>query len=124
MTVVVADDDPDIRHLVRYKLEQAGSLVHATGDGVSALAACREHRPDLVLLDVTMPRMNGLDVCRRLRSSGDLRDVAIIMCTAMTSDTDVAEGYAAGADDYIAKPFGPRDLTDRIDAVWGHRTTV
>jgi two-component system, OmpR family, response regulator MtrA len=115
--VVVADDDEDVRDLVRFKLEQVGMDVVGVGDGAAALEACREHGPDLVLLDLMMPGMSGLDVCRSLRASDTLAAVPVIMLTARAQESDIAQGFEAGADDYVVKPFSPRELSSRVQAL-------
>jgi DNA-binding response OmpR family regulator len=115
-TVLVADDDPDIRELVTFKLEQAGYKVHAVGDGVAALAAARALSPSLLLLDVMMPGLNGYEVCRRLRADGG-RTIPVIMLTAKAQEGDVETGFAMGVDDYIVKPFSPRELLTRVNNV-------
>ena len=116
-TVLLAEDDADIRFLVTFKLERAGHEVRGFPDGVSALADARGHLPDLAVLDVMMPRMSGLDVCRELRRDPATAAVPVILLTACAEDADVAAGFAAGADDYIIKPFSPRDLAMRVKAV-------
>lgn len=115
--VLVADDDPDIRELVRYKLEQAGHEVTAAADGAAALAAARGRDGfELVLLDVMMPRMTGIEVCQALRSETRTSAVPILLLTAKAQERDVEQGFAAGADDYILKPFSPRELLTRVNA--------
>jgi two-component system, OmpR family, response regulator MtrA len=115
--VLVADDDPDIRELVRYKLEQGGHEVTAVGDGDAALAAARANGPfALILLDVMMPRRSGIEVCEALRSDPATRAVPILLLTAKAQEADVERGFAAGADDYIVKPFSPRELSSRVNA--------
>ena len=116
-TVLLAEDDADIRFLVTFKLERAGHCVRGFGDGLSALADAREHLPDLAILDIMMPAMSGLDVCRELRRDPATAAVPVILLTACAEDADVAAGFAAGADDYIIKPFSPRDLAMRVKAV-------
>ena len=115
--VVVADDDADIRDLVAFKLEAAGMDVVAVADGAAALEACQDVPPDLVILDVMMPVMSGLDVCRALRDSIGLAQVPVILLTARAQESDVAQGFDAGADDYVVKPFSPRELAARVNAV-------
>ena len=117
--VVVADDDADIRDLVAFKLEAAGMDVVAVADGAAALEACQDVPPDLVILDVMMPGMSGLDVCRALRDSIGLAQVPVILLTARAQESDVAQGFDAGADDYVVKPFSPRELASRVAAVLG-----
>jgi len=114
-TILLVEDDPDIRHLVSYKLTRGGFDVIAVADGPTALRAARQHPPDLVLLDVRMPRMSGLEVCRELRAGPLGLTVPIIMLTARSRPQDLEQGYAAGATDYIVKPFSPRDLLHRVE---------
>ena len=116
-TVLVADDDSDIRELVSFKLGQAGYEVLAVGDGAEALEAARAHRPDLAILDLMMPGLSGLDVCSQLRREEATAAVPVIMLTAKAQEQDVATGFAAGADDYVVKPFSPRELVSRVQAV-------
>src|SRR5262245_41656408 len=115
--VLIADDDPDIRELVQFTLEQAGHHVTSVGDGDTALAAARANGPfDLILLDVMMPRRTGIEVCEALRSDPAMRTVPILLLTAKAQEADVERGFAAGADDYIVKPFSPRELSSRVTA--------
>ena len=116
-TVLLAEDDADIRFLVTFKLEQAGHQVSGFGDGLSALASAREHPPDLAVLDIMMPGMSGLDVCRELRGDPATAAVRVIILTSAAQEADIAAGFAAGADDYIVKPFSPRDFAQRVKAV-------
>jgi two-component system response regulator MtrA len=116
-TVLVAEDDADIRMLITLKLTQAGHQVRSFGDGLSAAADAREHLPDLAVLDVMMPGMSGLEVCQELRQDPATARVPVILLTAMAREADIAAGLAVGADDYIVKPFSPREFTMRINAV-------
>jgi len=116
-TVLVADDDSDIRELVAFKLGQAGYEVLAVGDGAAALETARAQRPDLAILDLMMPGLSGLDVCAQLRRDEGTAAVPVIMLTAKAQEHDVATGFAAGADDYVVKPFSPRELVSRVQAV-------
>jgi two-component system phosphate regulon response regulator PhoB len=115
-TILLAEDDPDIRHLVAYKLQRSGFDVVEAADGFAALQAARRAAPDLVLLDVRMPELNGLDVCRELRAAAGTTDVPIIILTARSRPQDLEQAYAAGATDYIVKPFSPRELVHRVEA--------
>ena len=115
--IVVADDDADIRELVVFKLRQDGHEIVAVGDGASAVEACQEATPDLVLLDVMMPGMSGLDACRELRADPALESVPVILLTARAQEADVEQGFNVGADDYVVKPFSPRELASRVSAV-------
>ena len=115
-SVLIVDDDPDIRDLVRYKMVQEGFTVHEAGDGYEALQAITEHAPDLVLLDIMMPGLSGLEVLEQIR--GGERDASsrIILFSAKAQEADVERGFALGADDYVVKPFSPRELTSRVNA--------
>jgi two-component system response regulator MtrA len=113
--VVVADDDADIRELVRFALDLVGLTAIPVADGDAALVACHEHRPDAVLLDVSMPGSSGLEVCRTLKDASP--ELPVLLLTARAEESDAEEGYAAGAVDYVVKPFSPRDLAERVQAV-------
>ena len=115
--VLVADDDADIRDLVAFKLEQSGLEVIAVEDGQAALEQARAHRPVLAVLDVSMPGLSGIDVCRMLRAEPATAGMLIIMLTARVQEHDVEGGFSAGADDYLTKPFSPRELVSRIQAL-------
>lgn len=115
--VLIADDDPDIRDLVAFKLEQAGYDVVAVADGAEALAAVAERAPAVAILDVMMPRMSGMDVLSALRADPALHGVRVILLTARSRDVDVDLGFASGADDYVIKPFSPRELVHRVSAL-------
>src|SRR5512142_237205 len=113
-TVLVVDDEPKIVQIARDYLEHAGFAVLAAADGQAALAAARRARPDLVVLDLGLPGMDGLDVCRALRKESD---VPVIMLTARDQETDKLVGLELGADDYVTKPFSPKELVARVRAV-------
>ena len=113
-TVVVADDDPRLLRLVQFNLQQAGYRVVTAGDGSKALRMAETENPDLLLLDIRMPLMDGLEVCRRVRN---FSTVPIIMVTAKESEEDKVAGLDAGADDYLTKPFGAPELMARVRAV-------
>lgn len=115
--VLIADDDADIRDLVAFKLTQSGHQVTSVKDGMAALRAARENTVDLALLDIRMPGMSGLDVCRELRAAAETATLPVILITARSQEADVEVGFAAGADDYIIKPFSPRELSSRVTAV-------
>jgi CheY-like chemotaxis protein len=103
--ILVADDDPDIRSLVALRLERSGYDVVAAGDGEQALATALERAPDVALLDVMMPKLDGYEVTQRLRELEATRHLPIILLTARVQETDIARGVEAGADDYVKKPF-------------------
>jgi DNA-binding response OmpR family regulator len=115
--VLVADDDADIRDLVAFKLEQAGFEVIAVEDGQTALDQARSRQPTLAVLDVSMPGISGIEVCRMLRADAATAGMLIIMLTARVQEQDVEGGFSAGADDYVTKPFSPRELVSRIQAL-------
>jgi two-component system alkaline phosphatase synthesis response regulator PhoP len=112
--ILVVDDEPKIVKQARDYLENSGFRVLVAGDGQTALAIARHDRPDLIVLDLNLPEMDGLDVCRALRRESD---VPIIMLTARVAETDRLIGLELGADDYITKPFSPRELVARVRAV-------
>lgn len=115
--VLVVDDDRDIRDLVTFKLEQAGYEVRQAEDGLQALDAVREWGPDLVVLDVMMPGLSGIDVTRELRADPATAETPVILLTAKAQEADVETGFVTGADDYVVKPFSPRELVSRVQAV-------
>ncbi|MEJ2446634.1 MAG: response regulator transcription factor [Anaerolineales bacterium] len=113
--ILLVDDEPNIIELAQLYLEREGYRVLSVGDGLAALKAVEIHRPSLVVLDLMLPEVDGLDVCRRLRSKKD--PVAILMLTARDEDIDKILGLELGADDYLTKPFNPRELVARVKAV-------
>lgn len=119
--ILVADDDDDIRDLVAYRLERDGHDVTAVADGLAVLDHLATHMVDLVILDVMMPGMSGIDAARAIRADARLAQIPIILLTARTQEADVAQGYAVGVDDYVAKPFSPRELSLRVGAVLARR---
>ncbi|PUA80302.1 response regulator transcription factor [Nocardioides currus] len=115
--ILVADDDVDIRELVEFKLTSLGHEVVAVADGMAAVRACQEQRPDLAVLDVMMPGLSGLDAVRLIRAETALADLPVILLTARAQESDVETGFDSGADDYITKPFSPRELAHRVAAL-------
>jgi two-component system phosphate regulon response regulator PhoB len=114
--ILVVDDDPDICSLLQFKLESTGHTVVVEHDGEAALAAIDRQPVDLVLLDWMMPRMGGLEVCMALRQDPAHERLPVLMLTAKAQESDVQRGLAAGADDYILKPFSPREIVARVTA--------
>ena len=112
--VLVVDDEPPLVHLVRSYLEREGFRVAEAADGETALACVRDLAPDLVVLDLMLPGIDGIEVCRRLRA---FSDCYVVMLTARAEEIDTLVGLAVGADDYITKPFSPRELTARVRAM-------
>ncbi|HSK09956.1 MAG TPA: response regulator transcription factor [Vicinamibacterales bacterium] len=115
--ILVVEDDPDIANLVRHYLERAGHSVEAVTDGTAVLPRVAERRPDLVVLDLMLPGLHGLDVCRALRRRPDTADVAILVVTARAAEADRIAGLDLGADDYVTKPFSPKELVARVGAL-------
>jgi two-component system response regulator MtrA len=115
--VLVADDDEDILLLVAFRLERAGCEVVTARSGDEALRLALEHTPDLAVLDVMMPGVSGLDAIRVIRSDPALADLPVILLTARAQESDVETGFDSGADDYITKPFSPRELASRVQAL-------
>jgi two-component system, OmpR family, phosphate regulon response regulator PhoB len=115
--VLVAEDDTDIRDLIELKLTAIGLSVQSVDDGEAVLAAVEERAPDLVLLDVRMPRMDGIEACRRLRAMPRFADMPIVMITGLASDHHAAMGLRAGATEYLVKPFSPREMMRHVVAV-------
>ncbi len=116
-TILVVDDEPEIVTIVRDYLDRAGFRVLIATDGMSALRLARSEQPDLLILDLMLPQMDGLDVARALRSDPCTRSLPIIMLTARVEETDRLIGLELGADDYITKPFSPREVVARVRAV-------
>jgi DNA-binding response OmpR family regulator len=119
--VLVADDEEDIRALVAFRLRRAGYDVITAADGGEALTLATTRRPDLIVLDMMMPKATGLEVTRSLREQDSTRDIPVILLTARAQEADVASGFAAGADDYVKKPFSPMDLQLRVQALLERR---
>jgi DNA-binding response OmpR family regulator len=117
--VLVADDDPDILNLVMLRLERDGYEVVGAADGVGALEQALERVPDLAVLDVSMPKLDGYEVAQRLRAHERTREVPIIFLTARAQKSDVARGLETGAGDYVTKPFSTADLRLRVQAALG-----
>lgn len=114
-SILIADDDEDIRTLLSMILTRAGFRAKAVDSGATALAASRQEPPHIYLLDVRMPDMSGLELCRLLKASSDTARRPVLLMSAEFSSEDVAAGYAAGCDDYLPKPFSPRELIRRVD---------
>jgi two-component system phosphate regulon response regulator PhoB len=119
--ILAIDDEPDLLELVRVGLTQAGYVVETAGTGNEALAALRRAPPDLILLDVMLPDLSGTELCSRIRADQRLAAVPIIMLTAKSEEIDRVVGLEVGADDYVTKPFSPRELALRVRAVLRRR---
>lgn len=122
--VLIVDDEEHIIELITFNLELKGYEVDSASDGEEALQKFKKIKPDLILLDIMLPKINGIEVCRRIRESEELPDVAIIMLTARGMEKDKVEGLEVGADDYITKPFSIQELMARIKAVMRRWNTL
>lgn len=120
-TVLVADDDADVLALVVRRLERDGYEVLTARNGGDALRVAQEHVPDLAVLDVMMPQLTGYEVTEHMRKDPATERIPVILLTARVQEADVSRGFAAGADDYIKKPFSPQELRSRVQAVLGRR---
>jgi DNA-binding response OmpR family regulator len=114
--ILAADDDEDILELVTFRLGRSGYTVLQAHDGEEALQLATEHKLDLAVLDVGMPKLDGLEVTRRLRAQEATSSIPIILLTAWVQESDVEQGFAAGATDYVRKPFSPMELVARVQA--------
>lgn len=115
--VLLVDDEPDVVDLVRYRLQGAGHTVLVAGDGLTALRLARERRPDILVLDLMLPQMSGQEVCRQLKRDPETAAIPVIMLTARGQPAERIAGLEIGADDYVTKPFSPRELLLRVEAV-------
>ena len=114
LNILIADDDPHIREVLAFALDKAGLTSRGVEDGEAALAAARHYAPDLVILDINMPKMDGLEVCRRLRAEGN---IPILFLSSRDDEIDRVLGIELGADDYVVKPFSPREVVARVMAI-------
>ncbi len=117
LSILIADDDPDIIEFVTYNLSREGYEVSSTNDGATAIQLAKTQMPDLIILDVMMPGMDGIEVCRELRSNSKFEDTIITFLTARSEDYSQIAGFDSGGDDYITKPIRPRLLVSRINAL-------
>lgn len=115
--MLIIDDDPEVIAVIERSLKGQGFVTSAIRDGALAVAAIRHERPDLVLLDLLLPNLHGLEICRRMKRDDELATIPIIILTALDTDTDRIVGLELGADDYIVKPFNPREISLRVQAV-------
>jgi DNA-binding response OmpR family regulator len=119
--VLAADDEEDILGLIVFRLERSGYTVLQAHDGAEALELARSSHPDLAVLDVMMPKIDGIELTRRLRDDEGTSNMPIILLTARIQEADIQRGFDAGADDYIRKPFSPQELRSRVEAILGRR---
>lgn len=117
MKILVVEDDPVVRELIEFKLSSAGHDVHLEADGQAGLDAAKARKPDLIILDWMMPKLTGIQVCEAIRADATIADTAVLLLTARAQESDVEAGFAAGANDYLLKPFSPRELLSRVEAL-------
>ena len=115
--IVIAEDEPDTAHLLDYRLKRSGLQTVIAPDGLTALNEAFERKPDLLILDLMLPTMHGLEVCRLLKSSPDTKHIPILLLTALASPADKLKGFGRGADDYMTKPFEMSELIARVFAL-------
>jgi CheY-like chemotaxis protein len=115
--ILIAEDEPDIRELVAFMLRFAGYEVLAAANGEEAVQTATREIPDLILMDVRMPRMTGYDACRVMKSNPDLRDVPVVFLSAKGQESEIQSGLDAGAEEYLLKPFSPDELTNRVRSI-------
>ena len=115
--VLVVEDEADVAEMIRYNLGKEGYEVRLAGNGTEALRQVKDARPDVVLLDIMVPHLNGWEICRRLKQDRDTAPIAVIMVTGRAEEGDKVLGFEMGADDYVTKPFSPRELLARVRAV-------
>ena len=117
--ILIADDEPNIVVSLEFLMKREGFEVVTATDGEAALAALAPTPPDLVLLDIMLPRMNGFEVCQRIRANPEWRNVKVLMLSAKGRDTEIAKGLALGADAYVTKPFSTKDLVAQVRQILG-----
>ena len=123
-SILIADDEPNQLELLSFNLSKAGYVVHKANNGRHAFEMMEDNTPDLVILDWMMPEMSGIDLCKAMRQSEALKDIPVIMLSARGEEGDKTFGLDTGADDYITKPFSPRELISRIKAVLRRTTSA
>lgn len=115
--ILIAEDEPDIRELVAFTLRFAGHEVAAASNGEEAVQMAPRENPDLILMDVRMPRMTGYDACRLIKADPKLKDIPIVFLSAKGQESEIQTGLEVGAEEYLLKPFAPDQLTDRVKAI-------
>ncbi len=115
--ILIAEDEPDIRELVAFMLRFAGYEVLAASNGEEAVQAATREIPDLILMDVRMPRMTGYDACRLMKANPELQDVPVVFLSAKGQESEIQSGLDAGAEEYLLKPFSPDELTNRVRSI-------
>ncbi len=115
--ILIVDDEPDIRELIEYNLKKEGYLVYSASNGQEGISEAKRTRPDLVIMDVMMPKMDGIEACRIMRTMNEFKSTFMVFLTARSEEYSEIAGFNVGADDYIAKPIKPRALVSRINAI-------
>ena len=115
--IVIAEDEPDIRELIAFTLRFAGYEVVAGANGLEGYELAKREKPDLVMLDVRMPKMTGYEACQRIKSEPDIAHIPVVFLSAKGQDNEIQQGLQAGAEEYMLKPFAPDQLTERIRAI-------
>jgi DNA-binding response OmpR family regulator len=115
--ILIAEDEPDIRELVAFTLRFSGYEVVAASNGEEAVQMASREFPDLILMDVRMPRMTGYDACRIMKANAQLKDIPVVFLSAKGQESEIQTGLEAGAEEYLLKPFAPDQLTDRVRAI-------
>jgi DNA-binding response OmpR family regulator len=119
--VVIAEDEPDIRDLIRFTLQFAGYEVFAGNNGEEGYELTKREKPDIVLMDVRMPKMTGYEACRKIKADPELKGIPVIFLSAKGQEAEIQSGLDAGADEYLLKPFAPDQLTERIREILAKR---
>ncbi len=119
--ILIAEDERDIRELITFTLEFGGFQVIAAANGQEAVELARQHRPDLIILDVRMPKMTGYEACRILKSQEETRSIPVVFLSAKGQEAEIRQGMEAGADAYILKPFAPDELLQQVQAILSRR---
>ena len=115
--ILIAEDERDIRDLVSFTLQFAGYKVVAAADGQEAVELALKERPDMILMDVRMPRLSGYEACKRIKAEPNLKDVPVVFLSAKGQDTEIRLGMDAGAQEYVVKPFAPAELVEKVKAL-------
>ena len=121
MKILVVEDDPIVRELIEFKLSGGGHQILLAADGEAGLATAQAERPDLIILDWMMPKLTGLQVCEAIRADPSIAETPVLLLTARAQESDVEQGFAAGVNDYLLKPFSPRELLSRVEALAAKR---
>ncbi len=120
--ILIVDDEPDILELIEYNLKKEGYQVYTASNGLEAIQQAKKHHPDLIILDIMMPKLDGIEACRQLRAMPEFKTTFMVFLTARSEEYSEISGFNVGADDYIAKPIKPRALISRINAILRRNT--